>query len=965
MRRVVDVCPRDGEAGAFQAQSVDVSGRGMHLRSDFPLEIDGPLLLRLHDPAGEVLAEGELVWRAESQGRWDFGVRFTALDSLGVRALKQICSTRRFARDRLSAELTAAAPASQCRGLPARLPSEPAPRVPPRPGEAGEAAAAGFGRAGPAPAPDDDTSDTERSPPVHDRVSLIIEGLPQPLRADVRGDDGERLVVGSALEFLSVGRHVRVEDCSHGRPKVARIGEVGVSVDPESRIPQLVVSVDYQPGASRPPRGPAATPEAPAARASGDDEWGFAPRPSSLPGLRPPARPASPAPSVAARPPAASSCPLTPRGRARPMTAAEASWWGGGDEDDPGASETPPSVSAAQRDASGRVPRARVGPSRVFPLRPAPPREPAPTPLGPSAPLGQTGATDPPGPPRSAAGGADRSATRAPSAGGGADVTPRASATGAVTPAANLAVRGSHANPEAEGGPGEVSASGGSTPARATGVLEPGPRRGRQSFRSVIEAGGAAHDATTKPPPATGLSSGDGESSGRAADGPTARGEPATDVSPRPAAAWEAEASSSQSEGPEAEGRSSQPGDGLTSADSSAGSEAADGRPSRPATEGSVVEKSSGTPGEEASSSALGLGGIADEDEDWDEDDDEEENEDAGSELGARVAELVAGAAGAARAAGRRCATSVRHASSRVASLVGRARGPKVPARPLRRTAPAPPRHGAPGLTPSRRPPPVRDLGARGNRRVTGARYDDAAPRGARRGGSRAPLLIAAIALAGVAVWIGRGYASKAPALSAPARQRVAPLSATPKRAASPEREGPAAAKAPGVSGRDPSPAAEPGAGSAQHGATPPAGEAREAPRPGFSASVPAFGGDAIAGSQVKLPTGAPVASKPAPKLTPVFSRGRLRLPIIHRIRLDAPADGLRGRATPTGFVVDVPGRRALDSGKSIVRRDPRVAKVTTEQTEAGARITLRFQRAIVPYKVRLKQQYVEVFISQ
>jgi hypothetical protein len=104
-------------------------------------------------------------------------------------------------------------------------------------------------------------------------------------------------------------------------------------------------------------------------------------------------------------------------------------------------------------------------------------------------------------------------------------------------------------------------------------------------------------------------------------------------------------------------------------------------------------------------------------------------------------------------------------------------------------------------------------------------------------------------------------------------------------------------------------------------------------------------------------------APAPAPAVTE-FASGRLRLPVIHRLRLDHPAQGLRGERTPTGFDVVIPGRKTLESGSAISRRDPRFAKVSTKNGADGAHVSFRFRSSVPGYKVRLRKDYVEIFIS-
>lgn len=54
-----------------------------------------------------------------------------------------------------------------------------------------------------------------------------------------------------------------------------------------------------------------------------------------------------------------------------------------------------------------------------------------------------------------------------------------------------------------------------------------------------------------------------------------------------------------------------------------------------------------------------------------------------------------------------------------------------------------------------------------------------------------------------------------------------------------------------------------------------------------------------------------------------------------------------------------------MESGTAIARRDPRIAKVSTKNGSDGTRISFRFRSGIPGYKVRLRKDYVEFFISE
>lgn len=103
----------------------------------------------------------------------------------------------------------------------------------------------------------------------------------------------------------------------------------------------------------------------------------------------------------------------------------------------------------------------------------------------------------------------------------------------------------------------------------------------------------------------------------------------------------------------------------------------------------------------------------------------------------------------------------------------------------------------------------------------------------------------------------------------------------------------------------------------------------------------------------------------PAKQASPnEFGQGRMHLPIVYRLRLDQPGQGLRGERTPTGFDVVIPGRKAMESGTSISRRDERISRVVTRNGPEGARVSFRFRGPIPAYKVRLRKDFIEFFIS-
>jgi hypothetical protein len=193
---LVEICGRDsGGALAFEAESVDVSGRGMHVRTAYLPDVGAPLVCRFEHDGHDIVVEGVVAWRDEAERGGEFGIQFTALDSGSVDALRSLC---RLEEERAEQQAAADSP--------------PAPVAGPERGT---------------------------------RVRLHIDGLGSPMKACVRQGSQRRVDVSSNLEFLRVGRQLELEDLGNGGRRPARIHGVDVMVDPESQVPQLVVSLRY------------------------------------------------------------------------------------------------------------------------------------------------------------------------------------------------------------------------------------------------------------------------------------------------------------------------------------------------------------------------------------------------------------------------------------------------------------------------------------------------------------------------------------------------------------------------------------------------------------------------------------------------------------------------------------------------------------------------------------------------
>lgn len=184
---LVAVGGSEGGAG-FEAESVDVSAEGMRLRTAYLPTVGDRLVCRFDGLEGEVIVEGEVIWATEQQKGGEFAVRFLDLDAETRAILQELC----FAEGEGDAKV----------------------------------------------AEDKSMAGT--------RVRLHIEGLGSPMKARVRSGNEKELLVGSSLEFLKLGRTVELEDVDRQSKREGVVDTVKVEVDPESSVPQLVVSLRFE-----------------------------------------------------------------------------------------------------------------------------------------------------------------------------------------------------------------------------------------------------------------------------------------------------------------------------------------------------------------------------------------------------------------------------------------------------------------------------------------------------------------------------------------------------------------------------------------------------------------------------------------------------------------------------------------------------------------------------------------------
>src|SRR5512133_3873608 len=92
LETIVEICGNGIELQPFEADAIDVSGRGMHVRTAYLPPIGASLVCRFFHEGREVLVEGVVAWRVEQARGGDFGVQFTAIDKESVDVLKDLCA---------------------------------------------------------------------------------------------------------------------------------------------------------------------------------------------------------------------------------------------------------------------------------------------------------------------------------------------------------------------------------------------------------------------------------------------------------------------------------------------------------------------------------------------------------------------------------------------------------------------------------------------------------------------------------------------------------------------------------------------------------------------------------------------------------------------------------------------------------------------------------------------------------
>jgi hypothetical protein len=86
-------------------------------------------------------------------------------------------------------------------------------------------------------------------------------------------------------------------------------------------------------------------------------------------------------------------------------------------------------------------------------------------------------------------------------------------------------------------------------------------------------------------------------------------------------------------------------------------------------------------------------------------------------------------------------------------------------------------------------------------------------------------------------------------------------------------------------------------------------------------------------------------------RVTP-FGNGPVHHGNVLRLKMDDPIESIEGAQQPTGFVVKIPGRKALEAAAPLAARDSRIAAIKVANGAAGAELTVAFKDGVPNYQV-------------
>ncbi len=230
------------ESECYEADAIDLSIGGMSLKTAFLPDVGSELDCRFVVDGSEpqtVQARAEVVWAKEHGGdAGSFGLRFKDMTRSDLVAVQLLCDPR-LGRSKAK---SSHAPATTQQPASAATPQRAAPNA--------EAKVSG----------------------AQDNIRLKLPTMPKPLKASLRSEAKDAMVVAMDLSFIELGGHVDV-DRLDGSTSPGTLEGVDLDIDPHSHTARLVLTLALTEGASdaRPVASAAHKPTAATREASARD----------------------------------------------------------------------------------------------------------------------------------------------------------------------------------------------------------------------------------------------------------------------------------------------------------------------------------------------------------------------------------------------------------------------------------------------------------------------------------------------------------------------------------------------------------------------------------------------------------------------------------------------------------------------------------------------------------------------
>jgi hypothetical protein len=158
---------------------------------------------------------------------------------------------------------------------------------------------------------------------------------------------------------------------------------------------------------------------------------------------------------------------------------------------------------------------------------------------------------------------------------------------------------------------------------------------------------------------------------------------------------------------------------------------------------------------------------------------------------------------------------------------------------------------------------------------------------------------------------------------------------------------------------------------------------AAPAGQPGSTATIPGAPQAPVAPAPVEIASSAGAANEPvmvddspvgdAPethrkkrssfRVAP-FSNGGITRGNLLRLRMDGAIEKIQGAQQPTGFTVQLPGRRSLEPAAPLALRDSRIGSIKVANDPGGAELSVTFKDGVPRYTVRAKGDLLEIVLA-